>query len=325
MKTVLVSGASGIVGYGILRSLRQSGHGFRLIGTSIHAASAAPGFSDVFELAPPTLDPGYMDWLLATIARQHVDLVIPGIEADLYKWVDHGSEIEAAGAIPLLNNRDLIETCRDKWSFYQRLETAGIGCAIETSLEADYETLEQRFGLPFIVKPRRGFGSKGVRLIDGREAFEQCGTEVGGRLMAQRFVGSDDEEYTVAAFGDGEGGFRSGMAMRRRLSREGFTELAEVVSIEPFREALDELCRLFHPVGPTNFQFRRGAAGVSLLEINPRISSSTSIRTAFGYNECAMAADYYLFGRMPDIPHIRGGKAVRYTEELVFYDDSLHF
>ncbi len=58
---------------------------------------------------------------------------------------------------------------------------------------------------------------------------------------------------------------------------------------------------------------------LKLLEINPRISSSTSIRTAFGYNECAMAVEYYLEGKTPKQPVIRPGRAVRYTEDLIFY------
>ena len=84
-------------------------------------------------------------------------------------------------------------------------------------------------------------------------------------------------------------------------------------------------CQLFCPLGPTNFQFRRGADGPKLLEINPRISSSTSIRTAFGYNESAMALDYFLNRRDPVQPRIRRGRAVRYTDEHIFYEDSVYF
>ena len=64
--------------------------------------------------------------------------------------------------------------------------------------------------------------------------------------------------------------------------------------------------------------------GPKLLEINPRISSSTSIRAAFGYNESAMAVDYFLERRTPCQPAIRRGEAVRYTDEQIFYEDSLH-
>jgi carbamoyl-phosphate synthase large subunit len=114
------------------------------------------------------------------------------------------------------------------------------------------------------------------------------------------------------------------MTLRRKLSRDGFTDRAEVVATDPFMPDMLQLCRHFRPHGPTNFQFRTTAHGVRLLEINPRISSSTSIRSAFGYNESAMAVEHVLGGRLPTQPLIRRGKAVRYTDDHIFYDDGLH-
>ena len=58
-----------------------------------------------------------------------------------------------------------------------------------------------------------------------------------------------------------------------------------------------------------------------LLEINPRISSSTSIRAAFGYNECKMAIEYYLENKKPEQPFIKQGRAVRYIEDYIFYEN----
>jgi carbamoyl-phosphate synthase large subunit len=64
---------------------------------------------------------------------------------------------------------------------------------------------------------------------------------------------------------------------------------------------------------------RKETGGLKLLEINPRISSSTSIRTAFGYNEAGMAVDYYLDNKKPKQPKIKRGWAVRYTDDFIFY------
>lgn len=324
MTTVLVSGASGIVGYGILRSLRQAAPDVQLIGTSIYTDSVAPAFCDIFERAPKTTEPDYLAWLLDVVLRHDVDMLIPGIEDDMYMWVDHVEAIRAAGALPLLNDPGLIALCKDKWTFFTTLRDAGISCAIESSLDADYDRLSATFGTPFIVKPRRGFGSKGVLRVDSAEAFSTVAEDVGKRFMVQPLVGTDDAEYTVSAYADGEGGIHASMALKRRLSKDGFTQQAEVSSADPFDTAILELCRLFRPHGPTNFQFRLTEAGPKLLEINPRVSSATAIRTAFGYNECGMALEHHFGKRAPVQPQIRRGRAVRYTDEFIFYDDSLH-
>jgi carbamoyl-phosphate synthase large subunit len=110
--------------------------------------------------------------------------------------------------------------------------------------------------------------------------------------------------------------------MRRVLARSGWTDKAEVVDPAEFLPAMLDLCERFRPVGPTNFQFRLCADGPKLLEINPRISASTSIRTAFGYNESAMAVEWFGDRRAPTRPKIRQGRAVRYTDEIVFYEDA---
>lgn len=324
MKRILVSGASGIVGYGILRSLRQADQPCFLVGTSIYNDSVAPAFCDQFEQAPPTGAPAYLDWLLEVLRRHRIDMLIPGIEIDMYEWVDHLPAIRATGAWPLLNNPALIALCKDKWTFYERLAKAGIACTIESSLSTDFAALADRFGLPILLKPRRGFGSRGIVRVGSEEMFRKHEADIGPILMAQPIVGNDDEEFTISAFCDGRSGLFAAMTLRRKLSNDGFTDRAEVADTGEFAPAIDELCRLFRPHGPTNFQFRRTADGPKLLEINPRISSSTSIRTAFGYNESAMALGYFLDLLEPAQPMIRRGRAVRYTEEQIFYDDSLH-
>jgi carbamoyl-phosphate synthase large subunit len=323
MKTILVSGASGIVGYGILRSLKRTGKPFRLIGTTIYDDSVAPAFCDIFELAPPTNGAGYMEWLLSTIGKHEVALVIPGIEIDMYKWVNHIPEIERAGAFALLNNKELIELCKDKWEFYNSLSEARMSCAIESSLSTEFDSLKDKFGIPFILKPRHGFGSRGIVKVDSADTFVRHQRDIGSNFMAQPIVGNDDDEFTTSAFADGRGGFYACMTLRRKLSRDGFTDRAEVFATDEFARTIMELCQKFLPIGPTNFQFRKCKDGIKLLEINPRVSSSTSIRAAFGYNESAMAVDYYLERRAPIQPTVRRGRAVRYTDEYIFYEDSI--
>lgn len=319
MKNILVSGASGIIGYGILRSLKKSGKKLRLIGTTIYTDSVAQGFCDIFEQAPLTNNTGYIDWLLKIIKKHHIDFIIPGIDIDMYKWAENISEIKKSGVKVLLNNKTLISLCKDKWVFYERLDKINSLYRIETSLDSDFGVLVNKFELPFLLKPRYGYGSKGIVKIDSFNTFSKYKYNVGPVLMAQPIVGSANEEFTTSAFCDGKGGYYANMTLKRKLSKDGFTEKAEVVKVDGINEALLTLSKYFKPIGPTNFQFRKHNGVLKLLEINPRISSSTSVRTAFGYNECQMAIEYYLENKKPKQPLIKQGKAVRYVEDFIFY------
>lgn len=320
MKTILVSGASGIVGYGALRSLRQGTEPFQLIGTSIYTDSVAQAFCDIFELAPSTATDGYLDWLLATIRKHRVDLLIPSIEIDVYAWNEHRDAIAAAGATLLLNSADLIRLCQDKWQFFLALEKQAPAFAIPTRLDGSFDELTAAFGLPFLLKPRSGFASKGIVRVENAATFEAHRARMGSVLMAQPIVGTVEEEYTIGAFFDTSHALCCDIVLKRKLSPEGFTQSAEVASLPHARQALTEIGSALHAVGPTNFQFRVHQGGLKLLEINPRLSSTTSIRTAFGYNESLMSVAYFLDGRRPVQPAIGQGRVVRYVEDHVFHD-----
>jgi carbamoyl-phosphate synthase large subunit len=171
----------------------------------------APAFCDIFEQALPTNEPAYLTWLLQTIRKHRVDLLIPGIEIDMYHWVDHGAAIQAAGARVLQNDVALIHLCNDKWTFFEKLSAAGLACTIDSSLSQDFDWLRQRLGLPFLLKPRRGFGSKGIVRVDSEAAFSAFRAQLGTVLMAQPIVGRDDNEFTTSAFCDGQGGLYASM------------------------------------------------------------------------------------------------------------------
>jgi len=312
IKNILVSGASGIVGYGILKCLKNSN--VRLFGSSIYDDTPANCFSDVILNPPASTEKEYIPWLLHTIKEQSLDMIIPGIELDMEVWNNNRDAICETGCIPVLNDKSLIELCLDKWAFYQKMEDAGIECRIKTSNEDNYDL----FNTPFVVKPRKGFGSQGFRVIHNRDDYNECKSEIGNSLIIQEMVGVPEQEYTIACFFDFSSELKAIISLRRKLSKQGYTELAEVVDVnEEIKPIIMELARVFRPVGPTDFQFRRTENGWKLLEINPRISSSTSIRAAFGYNEAKMCIDYFIYGKDIEQPHITPGKAIRYVEDYI--------
>jgi carbamoyl-phosphate synthase large subunit len=320
MKIILVSGASGIVGYGTLRSLKNTGKDLILIGTTLYEDSVAQGFCDIFEKAIPTTAENYIPWLIEIIQKHRVDLLIPGIEADLYKWTENKNLIESTGALILTNDLALIKLCKDKWEFYNKLKKINSPYLIPTSLNTNYNEIVAAFGIPFLLKPKRGFGSQGIVKVTSEAVFDLHKDQIGAVLMVQQIVGNDSEEYTTSAFCDGEGSYYASMTLQRKLAKDGYTDRAETCELENINEVLNHFCKHFKPIGPTNFQFRKHNGELKLLEINPRISSSTSIRTAFGYNESEMVVDYYLEHKTPKQPELKSGKAVRYIEDKIFYD-----
>lgn len=321
MKTVMVTGVGAIMGYGLLKSLRAADPSVRLVGTDIYDDAVGRGWSDVFVQAPLTADPGYGQWLNDALARHEVDLLIPGIEQDVHWLSDNRALLATFDCQVVLNNQHLIDLSKDKWAMDQALVALGDASRIPSLLSGDFHALKAALGLPFLLKPRRSYASKGLVWVREERDFTPHAALLGDYLMAQPIIGSAADEFTVAAFGDGGGETGPIIAFQRKLASDGSTAKAWVYQDDSLDETVTRLCRAFKPVGPTNLQFRRGSDGEwRLLEINPRISSTSSIRRAFGYNEAAMCLDYYLDGKTPAPPTLRSGFAVRFIEDFIVYD-----
>jgi len=315
---VVVTGVGAIIGQGIVKSLRQCRRRVRVIGIDRNPHSMGPHLCDTF-YAKPVCDessPDYLVFWQEILGREKVDLVLPGLEVDLFFLNAHRQSLNATGATLGLNKPGLIELARDKWLLGLELPKAGLA-PIPTILSHDWCECVDKLGLPpFLLKPRQGNGSRGiVRLYDETD-FRYWVNKSDGNFMIQKIIGNDEEEYTVGVFGFGNGNTVPPIIFRRRLSPAGNTQYAEVVEDTSIEQATRKLSTYFKPLGPTNYQFRKENGVPYLLEINPRLSSSSSLRAGFGYNEAEMALDYYLDGIKPEMPKVTKGRAWRFSEDF---------
>ncbi len=320
--TVAVTGVGAIIGQGMVKSLRQSRHAVRIVGIDRNDQSPGPRLVDVFERKPDASEDSqaYLDYWTRIVTTHGIALILPGLEIDMVFFDRHRAHFDALGAKVALNTPELIAVTADKWTF--GLALAGIGYTPIPSVRPESwgQAIEALGPAPLLMKPLRGNGSRGIVLLHDEQDFTYWRAKTSGDWMLQRVVGSADQEYTVGVFGLGGGAVLGPLIFRRRLSSAGNTLMAEVVPVQPvIARAVETLCRHFQPLGPTNLQFRLEGEQAYLLEINPRFSSSNSLRTAFGFNEAEMAIDFYHHGVQPTRPALRKGIAWRYTEDFVIH------
>jgi carbamoyl-phosphate synthase large subunit len=317
--TVLVTGVGAIIGYGIIRSLRALPYPVKIVGMDIYSDAVGQNWCDYFEQAVPASSPEYPDFIRKIIRKHCINLVIPGIEQDVMRLAEAAGELRGTGAAFVLNDFDLIMTANDKWLMHNKLVENGFS-SINTFLDGDFGKLAEQLGVPFLIKPRCSYASKGIHQLADEYDFLYWKRKAGANFMVQEIVGDIESEYTAGVFGFGDGSYTPKIIFQRKLSGEGATVKARVQVIPELETLIDRFVKLFRPIGPTNFQFRQHKGEYLLLEINPRISSSTSLRSAFGYNEAKMCIEYYLEGKRPVAGEIRNGFAVRYIDEVVVYD-----
>jgi carbamoyl-phosphate synthase large subunit len=320
--TVAVTGVGALIGQGIVKALRRSPHSARIVGLDRNPDSVGKHLCDKFYCKPECdeSEAPYEDFWLDLLRTEHVDLVLPGIEIDVFYLDSHRQLFEKEHAVVCLNGASLIQLSKDKWVLGQKLQSLGMN-RIPSMIAGDWDQCMTALGPPpLLMKPRQGNGSRGIVRIFDADDFTYWKRKTGGNFMVQKIVGSDDEEYTIGSFGFGDGAAVEPIVLRRRLSGAGNTQFAEVVKDRALEEMTARLNGLFCPLGPTNYQFRKDRGMAYLLEINPRFSSTASIRAAFGYNEASMAIEFFLKRQRPSGIVIHRGRASRYTEDYIQYD-----
>jgi len=319
---ILVTGVGAIIGQGIIKSLRQSRYSIRIVGMDRSEQSPGPALCDVFYKKPECdeAELSYLDFWQTVLQKEKIALVLPGLELDVFYLNQHRDVLAQTGACLALNHSQLIALSADKWLLGEELDRQGLTCIPSTRVKSWQAAVSELGPPPLLLKPRCGNGSRGIVQLHDENDFDFWLAKARDNWMLQRIVGSTDEEYTVGHFGLGNGKGIVPLILRRRLSAAGNTQAAQVVKDNLIEAATEQLTRHFQPLGPTNYQFRKEGDLVYLLEINPRFSSSTSLRSAFGYNEAEMAIEQFLFQQIPHLPHIRMGHAWRYSEDFIVYD-----
>lgn len=316
MITVLVTGIGAVIGYGIIKSLRQSSIPVRIVGMDIYEDNYGRHLVDAFYQAKLAYSAEYEEFIVDLVKKENIDLIIPGIEQDMYRLYELQNRILSK---IVLNNELLTSISKDKWATFEYFREHSRLNLIPTAINCSFADCKKLYGERFLIKPRTSYASKGLHIIENIEDFEFYDKQNNHQNVYQQLVGTKDDEYTISIFGDSKGGYLNSIILKRYLAQTGATDKASVVlKDELIMKYVDEICLITKPVGPTNIQLRKCGDTIYLLEINPRISSSTSIRCAAGYNEAEMCIKYYLLKEPIEQTIIKPIKAVRYIADCIY-------
>ncbi len=314
---ILVTGVGAIIGYGIIQSLKTSQLQANIVATDIYEDAYGAALADTFYQGVLASSPDFIDFINDIVAKEKIDLIIPGIEQDLYALFQNKEKIHTK----VVMNTDLcITLSKDKWATYSYLKDNFTLDLIPTLQNVTFDECVKTLGLPFLLKPKSSYASKGIQTISSKREFDFYTESQLGQLIFQKIIGTTNSEFTVSVFGDGKGNFFDSIILKRALSGEGATSKAIVVQSPIIEKYVTELVKVLLPVGPTNIQLRLENDVPYLLEINPRISSACSLRMAFGYNEPEMCIDYFVNQKAIQPSPKKTGSAVRFITDYIKYD-----
>ena len=247
------------------------------------------------------------------IAEQHrIEFFLPVSEPEIEVLNARRGDMENMGVKLLLNNKTIIDNCLDKLKTVQYLRQLDIRVP-ETVMLKDYDG---SFGYPFIIKARKGCGSKRLWIVDNSDDLGYIKNKDDGSLIAQEYIGTDSEDYTTGIFSDGDS--VDSISFRRKLGFGGVSVeavLAEDPSLDKLSRHVGREMRL---VGSINLQSRRVGNEFLPYEINPRLSSTLLFRKQFGFDDAVwwintLRGEKYSFKKK-----YKSGRAVRCLAECYF-------
>lgn len=164
MAKIQVGGAGGAPANGFIRSLRESGRGDHLIGTSCNISDLFLANVDEKYPIPAATDPSYNDSLLKMLGKIRPDFIHLQNDYEVRAVSRLRDQVEALGVKHYLPAAETVENCVDKEKSYQIWQRAGLPVPKTMLLHttADLKKAFDLYGETIWVRAIEGGGGRGA-------------------------------------------------------------------------------------------------------------------------------------------------------------------
>ena len=321
LRVCVTAVGGGGFGEQILKALRMAQTPYYIVGTDIVHEST--GFSRVDKpcLVPAARKEGYVETMLTLCKEHDVQALLAGSEAELLVLSQHRHLFASQGVFFPGAPHEVLELCLDKCALFEKLDALGIATPRFKRVKDVKELGELTY--PLVLKPSQDTGgSNNVFIVqDATEArvFGSYLLRFADEFIAQEYMGTAEEEYTVGVLTDMHGALIQSMALHRSLrltlsrrlsvpNRTGRAELGKTLVISSgisqgrtgayphITAQCERMAEALGARGPFNIQCRVVNGNVYPFEINPRFSGTTCMRAMAGMNEPDLLLRMHVLG-----------------------------
>ena len=227
----------------------------------------------------------YAGFVLEVCERLEIGVLIPTVDSELIPLAEARAAFAAIGTELVLASEETLRMCLDKWALHKRCEGA---VRVPRSLLVDADFDPSLPELPVIVKPRVGSGSRGIRLVEGREELERLDRD--GTLLVQENLPGPEFSLDVLARSDGR---VIAVVPRARLKVDsGIAVTGRTVHDDALQEIGRQVAERIGLTSVANVQVKGAVDGEpALLEVNPRFPGTMPLTVASGVNMPKLCVD----------------------------------
>lgn len=214
----------------------------------------------------------WLEELISLVKKLEIDYIFPAYDDVIVALSENRDKIPATILVP---SHDLCLLTRSKSETYQRLSSV-------VKTPKVYKGVEDVAAYPVFIKPDKGQGSFGIKLVNSKEELLQSMGEMNGLIISEYLPGN---EYTVDCFSDREIGLLFSGARQRLRMRNGIAVSTQIIENPAFNIFAKKISKELNMQGAWFFQVKEDANNeLTLLEIGPRIAGSMAASRVQGVN-----------------------------------------
>tara|TARA_Y200000002_G_C22676499_1_gene662301 strand:- start:868 stop:1887 length:1020 start_codon:yes stop_codon:yes gene_type:complete len=298
---VLVTGAGGGVGQGIIKCLKMiKDLDIRIIAADISELSTGLFASNAAYLVEKCDSDKYLDVLVNIFKKEEIDFYIPGTDIEL-KFCSINKKFlkDKYNVHTVVSSENVIDICDNKFKTFSFLKKNGLNYP-KTAYLKDIDIKSIKF--PAIIKPSIGCRSREVYKVNSMEEIAPH-IKNSKEYVIQEYIGNESTEYTCTLVKIGNE--LSPILSLKRILRSGDTYRAEPIKSEKIERYLLAVASNLEIDGGCNFQLRLDNDNEpKIFEINSRFSGTTPFCAQIGFNpiefylkrsqglECIVNIDY---------------------------------
>lgn len=324
MITVLVTGCGGAIGTGAIEALRMGSKELRLIGIDadpyaacFYLKSKGCPLNKTY-IVPQADHPKYISEIINICRRENVDIIFPCTDAELEILAISKTKIAEVGTKIIISSLKTIRICRDKWLTYYHLSKY-LPMATSALPDDGIDKALKFTGLPALVKPRLGWGSRQTYKVNTVEEARIVIDNIQKPVIQMWLEG---EEYTVDGLTDKHGKVICIVPRRRIKVLGGISFQGITVRDKELIELGKKIAANLKLCGPFNFQVKKINGEPKIFEINPRFAGTGVLSVKAGVNIPLLAVKEISNMKIPtNINFMEGLVVSRYFKEVFFKTD----
>lgn len=335
--TVLITACGNVYMPGTTASIKNNGERkIRLIGADMNHDDTILQMVDQYYQVPRGDDPNYAKAILDICVKEHVDVIIPIMSAELITLAENEEMFRNAGVTLSISNLESLKIANNKLALFEYMKANDIPVPKfwQVNSVEDVDPAIEHIGVPVVFKTNEGSGSRGMRIIDpSKSRFDILFHEkpTSAYVTLQDFKETLQEgdmppmlameylpghEYTVDMLCD-NGKVLYNMC-RRGLNVQTSIILDGVVEDKPeITNLCAQVAEKLKLTGNIGFDVKERADGTPvIMECNPRATAGVSEFTASGVNLLYLNIKRCLGESLPEVTPKYGVVMKRRYQEM---------